>query len=366
VFGAWTAAWPSIRTDLNLDYVQIGLLLSLPQVVANLIEPVFGILGDTWNRRALIRAGSVAFVAGLLFIAAADRFWILLVTLMILSPGSGAFVGLSQATLMDLAPQRHEQNMARWALAGSLGMLVGPLALGAAIATGFGWRATFLAFAVFSAAIAATVWTARIAQHREEPAARLGPALVQGVRAALRSLRRKEVVRWLTLLQASDLMLDVFFGFLALYFVDVVGMSGGEAGFAILIWTGVGLLGDMLLIPLIERVDGMRYLRASAVAVLITLPAFLLAGAGIPKLLLVGMLGLLNSGWYSILQARLYSAMPGQSATVLTLMNLFGLAGGLVPLLLGIVADRFGLTAAMWLLLAAPVALLAGLPRRRC
>src|SRR3546814_5793437 len=45
---------------------------------------------------------------------------------------------------------------------------------------------------------------------------------------ALRALRRGDVLRWLTLLQFSDLMLDILLGFLALYFVDVVGVTPVE------------------------------------------------------------------------------------------------------------------------------------------
>jgi FSR family fosmidomycin resistance protein-like MFS transporter len=85
----------------------------------------------------------------------------------------------------------------------------------------------------------------------------------------------------------------------------------------------------------------------------------------LPKLLLLGLLGLFNAGWYSILQGQLYSAMPGQSGTVMAVGSLFGLVGSLLPLGIGLTAERFGLNAAMWLLLAGPVALLVGIPRRR-
>jgi len=39
VFGAREAAWPLIRTDLGLNYIQIGLLLSLPSLVSSIVEP---------------------------------------------------------------------------------------------------------------------------------------------------------------------------------------------------------------------------------------------------------------------------------------------------------------------------------------
>ena len=48
------------------------------------------------------------------------------------------------------------------------------------------------------------------------------------LRDALRAIRRREVFRWLFLLELSDLLGDVLLGFLALYFVDAVGSSRGD------------------------------------------------------------------------------------------------------------------------------------------
>lgn len=182
-----------------------------------------------------------------------------------------------------------------------------------------------------------------------------------GIRYAIHALKLGNVLRWLTLLQFSDLMLDVLSGFLALYFVDVVGANNTQASFAVAVWLGFGLLGDFLLIPLLERVQGLGYLRFSAMIVLCLYPAFLVVPNMNVKLVMLGCLDLLNSGWYSILQGRLYTAMPGQSGTVMTLNNLAGFVGGLAPLALGLVAQQYGLQPTMWMLLAAPIALLIGL-----
>jgi len=124
----------------------------------------------------------------------------------------------------------------------------------------------------------------------------------------------------------------------------------------------VGLVGDFLLIPLLERVDGLRYLRLSAALELILYPTFLLVPGMWPKLVILGLLGLFNSGWYAILMGRLYTAMPGQSGRVTTVGNVFGLASSLIPLGLGLLAERYDLRLAMWLLLAGPVVLLVGIP----
>ena len=138
VFGVGEIAWPLIRDDLNLTYTQIGLLLSLPGIIAAFIEPFIGVLGDVWRRRALIIIGGILFTLSLFMTSASYSFVFLLYSFILFNPSSGAFVNLSQANLMDSDPSRHEQNMARWTFAGSIGVLTGPLLLGLFVYLGLG------------------------------------------------------------------------------------------------------------------------------------------------------------------------------------------------------------------------------------
>ncbi len=357
VFGMREVAWPLIRADLNLDYVQIGLLIGVPGLVAGVIEMLLGILADMGYRRRLILGGGLMFAFASLASALSGSFWALMLSFWVFYPASGAFVSLSQAALMDVDPKRHEHNMARWTFAGALGVFAAPLALGMASGN---WRGLYAAFAVLTLVIVVIVSRFRIPEngvHGESLNFR------EGFTTALRDLRRLEVVRWLTLLQFSDLMLDVLYGYLALYLVDVVGVDIAAAGLAVAVWTGVGLVGDLLIIPLLERVRGLTYLRFSALSVLALYPAFLLVPGFVPKVIILGLLGMFNAGWYSVLQAQVYSAMPDRSGSVLTVSNIFGFIGSLLPFVVGAAAQAFGLHAAMWMLLLGPVALLLGIPR---
>ncbi len=335
----------------------------MPGLVSTVVEPVFGILSDVWRRRTLILGGGLFYGLMLVLMSLSGGFWPFLIATIVLFPASGAFVSLSQAALMDTDTERHEHNMARWTFAGSLGVVAGPLALGGALLIDLGWRGVFVGLGLL--AFALTLFASRLpfppnGLHDEN-----GEALSfrDGLRNAFRALRRGRVIRWIVLLQFSDLMLDVLLSFLALYFVDVVGVTAKEAGLAVALWSIVGLLGDFLLIPLLERMRGLSYLRISAAIMLVLFPSFLLMPFLPLKLVLLAGLGLLNSGWYAILQAGLYSEMPGQSGTAVAVNNVGGLLGSLIPLGLGAVAQTFGLEAAMWLLLAGPIALLIGLPR---
>lgn len=363
VDGVRGAAWPLIRHDLDLSYLQIGMVLTLPSLIASAIEPVLGIWGDIGQRRHLILGGGIGFAIALCLIALSQDFGLFLTGFVILSPASGSFVSLSQASLMDLDPTRHEQNMARWALAGSLGNVLGPFILAGVIAWQQSWRGAFFVLALLTSWALVLLWKYPLPSPTVDQDDQPVVSFRVGIRNAIAALKRSVVLRWLTLLQFSDLMLDVLRGFIALYFVDVLGATTTQASFAIALWLGFGLLGDFFLIPLLERVRGLVYLRVSTSLVLCLYSAFLLVPNLTIKLVILSCLGFLNAGWYSILQGQLYSAMPGQSGAVMTLNNIFGFVGSLAPLVLGFVAQQMGLESAMWILLISPIALLIGLFR---
>lgn len=364
VFGVGETAWPLIRSDLHLSYTQIGLLLSVPGIIAAFIEPFLGILGDVWKRRLLILGGGVFFIASLALTAISKSFVPLLVSFIIFSPASGAFVSLSQATLMDSDPERHAQNMARWTSAGSLGNVLGPLLLGAFVYFGLGWRGTYALLAAVS--VFCLLAAFRLVPPDDPSIAHLPSfaSVFDGFRSAFTALKRREIWRWLLLLEFSDLMLDVFLGFLALYFVDVAGVTDSQAGIAVTLWLVLGMITDFIFIPYIDRQpDSMKFLRRTAAFELIAFSIFLIIPGFIPKLIAIIFVNLFNTGWYPILKGSLYSALPGQSASIMAIESVTTPIAKLLPLIVGLLADKFGLGAAIWLLLLGPLALMIGLPR---
>ncbi len=357
VGGTRAAAWPLIRRDLQLNYAQVGLLLALPGLIGSVLDPLVGALGDTRHRRALLIVGGVVFAASAAASAGAVGVWTLLAALIVGNPASGAFVSLSQATLMDSAPHERERNMARWTLAGSFGYVGGPVLLAAALWVGVGWRGALVLLAV------TTIPLLVVLPQLPGSADAAHADVRAGLRAAFGALRLREVQRWLLALEALDLLGDVLHGFLALYFVDVVHVTPSEAAVGVGVWTAASLAGDWLLLHVLRRVGGFAYLRGTAVCALAVYPAFLLVHGLVPKLVLVALLGLVNSGWYAVPQAALYDALPGRSGAAVAVGGVGGLVGAVVPLALGVTAGAVGLGATMWALVLAPVALLVLVPR---
>jgi len=315
------------------------------------VEPAIGVLGDRGLRRRLVVGGGVVFAGSLVATALAPSYGVLLASFVAIYPASGAFVSLSQATLMDADPANRERNMARWTLAGSVGVATGPLL----VATGAGWRAIFLVYAVFAAVLVVLVRPLRFDGGDEEAGG--------GFRAAVRELRNPRVVRWLVLLELQDLGGDILYGYLALYFVDSVGVDAQAAALAVAVWTGADLVGNVIVLRALHRVGGLRWLRATALGVAVVFPAFQLAEGLVPKLVLIALLGALHSGWYPISKARLYEALPGRSGSAMALASTTGALGAVMPLALGLLAGRVGIHDAFWLVLLAPLSMLLFVPR---
>jgi FSR family fosmidomycin resistance protein-like MFS transporter len=381
--GAKGAALPLIQHDLRLSYGQIGLLASVPILAGGALELPLGILaGGAGRRRRVILGGGLVFILSLLAVAGTRSVAAALAAFTVFYVASGAFVSLTQAELMEAGPDRQAQVMARWDLAGSAGAVAGPLLLAAVLAAGGSWRTAYLVLA----ALAALAWLGsclrdpRQARGPAGPAAQAsgggqahGPAAagdggdpaasVAGaarMRDVMAALRDWPVLRWLVLLEVADLLVDVLTGFLALYLVDAAHLQPEVAALAIAIRSGAALAGAAALVAVLDRVTDVTVLRASAVVAALAYPGFLLAPGPAAKLVILAVLSAATAPWYPLLQARLYGSLPGRSAVAVTLGSAAGLAGGLGPLAVGMIAGRLGLPAALAALVFVPVAVLAG------
>jgi FSR family fosmidomycin resistance protein-like MFS transporter len=358
VDGAKGAALPLIRHDLHLSYGQIGLLASVPLLVGGALELPLGIVtrGPARRRRAIL-GGGVIFVLSLLAVAGTPSFIVLLAAFTAFFPASGAFVSLTQAELMDAWPDRQAQVVARWDLAGSTGAVAGPLLLTAVLAAGGGWRLAYLVLA----AAAAVAWVGTCVRE-PLPATSVPDADADSgsFREVLAALRDWSTVRWALIAVVADLLVDVLTGFLAVYLVYVVHLPATIAALAIAIRLGAGLAGDAALVAVLERVSDVTVLRASAVAAALAYPGFLLVPGAAAKLVILAGLSAATAPWYPIMQARLYGSLPGKTSVAVTLSSAAGLAGGLGPLTVGLVAGAFGLPWALAMLVVVPLAVLAG------
>jgi FSR family fosmidomycin resistance protein-like MFS transporter len=365
-YGVQTAALPALRTDLSLSYAQVGALLGVPGVVNALIEPALMLLDDTRFRKGLVVGGGLAICLALGLLAGAQSFSIALLALVIAFPASGAFVTLSQATLMDQNPGREAQIMARWTAAGSLGSLIGPLLLAGGFALGLSWRWAFAGLSGLVLLLVIGVLLARFPSEQAHgtPEEHLRPLKPKELLPNLwQAIRQPGLMRWFGLLEMSDLLLDIYTSYLALYLADVVGLSKAQVGLALGGLMLVSLAADLLLIPLLECINGLKVVRTAAVLACLVYPALLLAPWPAVKMALALLVRCTTLGWYPVLQGQAYASLPGRSGTVMAIHAVISVVSMSLIWLVGWTAAQVGLPAAMWLLLSGPVALVAFIPK---
>lgn len=340
---------PAIRTELALTYIEVGALYSAPHVFGSVAELAFGLLADQGHRTKMMLAGGVFFTVSLFGIAGSTGYPMLLLAFMMFNPAGGAFVSLAQTCLMDLAPARKAQMMARWTFAGTVAHLAGPAIYLGCAHFAYGWRSAFLFAGAIAAGTVAVLGRAMPLLPVEVPVSRSFD-LPRAFRSLVADTAKPSVLKWVVALELADLMLDVLTAFVALYLVDSLRLSVGHAALLLFARAAAAVAGEGLAIVLLERVRGPHYLAVSATLAIVFYGAFLTCTTVVALTLTLVLVTMATSGWYSVLKASLYDALPNRGGTVMAVTSLTGLARGLVPLGFGAIADRCGISAAMWLL----------------
>jgi MFS transporter, FSR family, fosmidomycin resistance protein len=365
-YGVEGAVLPALRNSLGLSYNQMGLLLGLPGIIGTAVEFFIMLLGDTRLRNWLVIGGGLTITLATFLLVSAQSFPAALIAMLIAFPASGAFVTLSQATLMDLNPGREPHMMARWTLFGSIGNLIGPLVAAGLFAVGLSWRWNYVYLAILAFILTLLLIPRRFPSHHLPPSESSAPSISE-LYALLpelwRAFKNIKVMRWFILVDLADLLLDIYLSYSALYFADVAGFTSAQVSLMVGALMAAGLVGNIVLIPLLERVNGRRLVRASALAAGIAYAAWLLAPWVWAKIVLAIVVRLLTLGWYEVLQGEAYASLPGRSGTAMAINSIVGLLGGVLVWLVGWTAQQAGLPAAMWLLLAGPLALILFVPK---
>jgi fucose permease len=270
-----------------------------------------------------------------------------------------AGIALSQATLVDAHPGERERIMTRWTFVGELGDLAGPLLIAALASVAIGWRGAYV-----TVGAVVGVWAILLAWRRFDAVVPPRDASVEegespGVWGALSSaLRNRTLLVWLLGTALCDLLDEIFVVFASLHLRDALGATVTERSVVLaadVIGSAVGLA---VAERLLRRMPPLRLLAISAGLCGATLAAWILAPTVWLCALAALALGAATAPLYPISAAQAYAAMPGRSGTVNAAGHLFTPMTLALPWLLGVVADRFGATGALWLLLVQPAGLL--------
>jgi FSR family fosmidomycin resistance protein-like MFS transporter len=258
--------------------------------------------------------------------------------------------------------------MARWTAAGSLANVLAPLLVAVGFALAWGWRWSYLSIAALGLGLVFATARARFPaqhSHSESSPEETRQALRQLLPNLWKAVRTPGVIRWLLLLDFSDMLLDVLYSYTALYFADVADLTPAQVGVVLTILTSASLVADLVLIPVLERMPGRSLVRVAAGLAIPLYAAFLLAPWPVAKIVLLVLVRFSTMGWYPVLQGELYASLPGRSGTAMAISSASGVLAGALVCSVGWVAEQTSLPAAMWLLMLGPLCLVTLVPHRQ-
>jgi hypothetical protein len=242
--------------------------------------------------------------------------------------------------------------------ASGLGTSLSESALVASVSFGLGWRGALGAVAALVAVQAALAAGAPAPAPGDGAAEHgAGESLRDAVRAATGCPR---LAGWSLAAAACALMDEVLVAFGALWLAEHVGAGAAERALVLGAFVAGTIAGAALLERLAARFRPSTLLGVSGTGCAAAYAAWLAAGSWLESAITMTVAGVFAAAQHPLLRARAFAAMPERPHVVLAAGALFGTVELAIPLLVGAVADRAGVRAAMLVLLAQPAAVLLG------
>ena len=122
-----TAIYPILKESYGLDFVQIGLLTLTFQCTASLLQPAIGMYTDNRPLPYSLPVGLASSLVGLIILAYAQSYWLLLLGSALVGLGSAIFHPESSRVARLASGGRHGLAQSLFQVGGNVGSAIGPL-----------------------------------------------------------------------------------------------------------------------------------------------------------------------------------------------------------------------------------------------
>src|SRR5690349_19225644 len=121
------ALYPMMKDSYGLSFAQIGLITLAMQVVSSLLQPMVGLFADHRPQPYSLAAGMGATFIGLLLLANADSFLVLLLAAALVGTGSAVFHPEGSRVARMASGGRHGLAQSLFQVGGNIGSSLGPI-----------------------------------------------------------------------------------------------------------------------------------------------------------------------------------------------------------------------------------------------
>lgn len=333
------AIFPLLKRQFELSFGEIGMIALVYQVTASLLQPWIGLYTDKYPKPYLLPCGMAATLTGIVLLATAGSYPMLLLASAVIGVGSATFHPEASRVARMASGGRFGTAQSAFQVGGNTGSAIGPLLAAAIIIphgqTAIAWFAVVALIAI-AVLYRLTRWTLKHGQAQLKGLARHQQA----------GLSRSKLVQAIAiiciLMFAKFIYIASFTNYFTFYLIERFGLSIQQSQLFLFIFLGSVALGTFAGGPVGDRIGRKAVIWVSFLGVApfaMVLPYANLLWTGV----LASIVGLIMSSAFAALVVYAQEAAPGRVGLVSGLMFglMFGI-GGLGAAGLGLLADRYG------------------------
>ncbi|HEX3098450.1 MAG TPA: MFS transporter [Usitatibacter sp.] len=348
---------PIIGRELGLSYSQIGLVMTCQYIAGAVANIPGGILVDTVGRKGLLMALSLFWVGfPYLLMGFSHGYLMLLACVALVGFGNSLWHPTAIPTLAGRFPERKGLVLSLHGMGGNVGDATAPLVVGSLLAV-LTWRQVVMINVVpgmvMSLLILVFLGTLRIGSKKPKPAddAR-GQSLAdyfRGVPALFRN-------RGLIILTASSafrsMTQNALLTFLPVYLAYEMHYAPFYVGAGMFALQAAGFAATPIAGHLSDKMGRRSVMMTSMGMTAVVLLFMAFAGKSPAFIVFIAVLGFFLYAIRPVMQAWLLETTPRNmgGTSIGILFGAQSLGSAVAPLLGGMIADRYGLTATFWFL----------------
>jgi FSR family fosmidomycin resistance protein-like MFS transporter len=332
------AVYPLLKESYGLDFGQIGLVTLTVNLTASLLQPLVGLATDRRPMPYSLPVGMMFSLCGMLLLAVAPRYGVILVAVALVGMGSSVFHPESSRVARAASGGRHGLAQSLFAVGGNAGTAAGPL-LAAFLILPFGQRS----IAWFAGiALVAIVLLERVSRwYKQHGSIALQRAHGRGRESSL----PRQTVGWALAVLVALIFSKYFYlasitSYYTFFLMSKFHLTVRSAQLHLFVFLGAVAVGTIVGGPIGDRIGRKYVIWGSILGVLpftLLLPYANLFWTGV----LTVIIGLVIASAFSAIIVYAQDLVPGKIGTISGVF--FGLAfgmGGIGAAVLGELADR--------------------------
>jgi FSR family fosmidomycin resistance protein-like MFS transporter len=352
--GALPALLPFLILYHSLSYAEAASLVLASSIISSVIQPLFGWLGDRFDRPWFMSVGILMASCGIALIGFADSYWLMFVSASVCGIGVALFHPEGGKLANIVAGSKKGAGISNFSVGGNIGFAIGPIIATLALSA-FGMRGTavFLVPAVLMAALLLSQ-TKAYAAFGEQEIRRKQASGQSDQRDDWVGFSKLTAVNFLRSIVATGLMV-----FVPLYWVAVLGQPRELGALMLTFYSAAGAVATFFGGRIADKIGFKRIIVLSFCSAGPLLILFVLTSNVVIATALIILVSLALSSSYSPIVALGQSCLPNRLGLASGIsLGVVVSIGGMTSPLIGMAGDRYGLSVSLAIICG--VALAAG------